>query len=195
MPSSCQFAAFSATYTPQTLEVLERRFGAKAVYITATAREDATGNNSSNTVNKVPSNIKVYNLRVPQSVANTTSLLKQVRAKLILLEPLLTPFLPGSTQNDENKEEHETNSSAQVLIFHNYKVHSQMIVDHIRAKVRQGKHHLNAVFLNAEQSQTERILAFQKMRVLKLRCVVSTDLMSRGVDLPDVQVVINFDLP
>ena len=33
------------------------------------------------------------------------------------------------------------------------------------------------------------------MRVLKLRCIVSTDLMSRGVDLPDVQVVINFDLP
>jgi len=24
------------------------------------------------------------------------------------------------------------------------------------------------------------------MRVLKLRCIVSTDLMSRGVDLPDV---------
>ena len=31
--------------------------------------------------------------------------------------------------------------------------------------------------------------------MLKLRCIVSTDLMSRGVDLPDVQVVINFDLP
>ena len=51
------------------------------------------------------------------------------------------------------------------------------------------------MFLNAEQSQAERILAFEKMRVLKLRCIVSTDLMSRGVDLPDVQVVINFDLP
>ena len=31
--------------------------------------------------------------------------------------------------------------------------------------------------------------------MLKLRCVVSTDLLSRGVDLPDVQVVINLDLP
>lgn len=28
-----------------------------------------------------------------------------------------------------------------------------------------------------------------------MRCIVSTDLMSRGVDLPDVQIVINFDLP
>ena len=39
------------------------------------------------------------------------------------------------------------------------------------------------------------MIAFDKMRTLKLRCVVSTDLMSRGVDLPDVQIVINIDLP
>ena len=39
------------------------------------------------------------------------------------------------------------------------------------------------------------MMAFEKMRVLKLRCVISTDLMSRGVDLPDVQIVINLDLP
>ena len=39
------------------------------------------------------------------------------------------------------------------------------------------------------------MIAFEKMRVLKLRCVISTDLMSRGVDLPDVQIVINLDLP
>lgn len=55
-------------------------------------------------------------------------------------------------------------------------------MDHIRTKVRP----LKAVFLNAEQSQAERILAFEKMRVMKLRCIVSTDLMARGVDLPDV---------
>ena len=97
MPTSCQFAAFSATYTPHTLEVLERRFGAKAVYLTATtdASDEVNGaGTASSTRNKVPSNIKVYNLRVAKSVANQTSLLKQVRAKLKLLEPLLKPLLP-----------------------------------------------------------------------------------------------------
>ena len=39
------------------------------------------------------------------------------------------------------------------------------------------------------------MIAFDKMRTLKFRCVVSTDLMSRGIDLPDVQIVINIDLP
>ena len=33
------------------------------------------------------------------------------------------------------------------------------------------------------------------MRVLKLRCIIATDLISRGIDLPDVRVVVNIDTP
>ena len=33
------------------------------------------------------------------------------------------------------------------------------------------------------------------MRVLKLRCVIATDLIARGIDLPDVRVVVNIDTP
>ncbi len=92
----------------------------------------------------VPNNITVHNLLVPKAIENTKSLIKQLRAKLSLIEPLLQPFLrvdPG-IDNEPSKE--------QVLLFHNYKVHSQIIVDHIRAKVRQGPKQLKAVFLNAE---------------------------------------------
>ena len=138
---------------------------------------------------QIASNIKVFNLRVPAPAnPKNTSLLKILRAKLALLTPLLQPL-------SDNKD----SQSSQILIFHNYKVHSQQIVDHIRTSKSKLSSKtakpIKAVFLNAEQSQAERILAFEKMRVLKLRCIVSTDLMSRGVDLPDVQVVINFDLP
>ena len=31
--------------------------------------------------------------------------------------------------------------------------------------------------------------------MLKIRCIIATDLIARGVDLPDVQIVINFDVP
>jgi superfamily II DNA/RNA helicase len=33
------------------------------------------------------------------------------------------------------------------------------------------------------------------MRLMKLNLILSTDLLSRGVDLPDVKLVINFDMP
>ena len=42
---------------------------------------------------KVPANIKVFNLALPETVTNQMSLLKQVRAKLALLEPLLRPLV------------------------------------------------------------------------------------------------------
>jgi len=51
------------------------------------------------------------------------------------------------------------------------------------------------VLLNAEQSQQERVITFDKMRLLKINCIVATDLIARGVDFPDVQLVVNFDVP
>jgi ATP-dependent RNA helicase DDX6/DHH1 len=52
-----------------------------------------------------------------------------------------------------------------------------------------------SVYLNSEQTQEERIAAFDKMRALKLKTVIATDLLARGVDLPDVRLVINMDIP
>lgn len=33
------------------------------------------------------------------------------------------------------------------------------------------------------------------MRVLQIKLILSTDLLSRGIDLPDVRLVINMDMP
>jgi superfamily II DNA/RNA helicase len=35
--------------------------------------------------------------------------------------------------------------------------------------------------------------AFEKLKALKIRVIICTDLMARGVDLPDVRLVINLD--
>jgi ATP-dependent RNA helicase RhlE len=77
----------------------------------------------------------------------------------------------------------------QVIVFHNYKAHALQIQKALRKKL------LRSVMLNAEQSQQERIITFDKMRLLKINCIVATDLIARGVDLPDVQLVVNFDVP
>ena len=141
------------------------------MYLTAGRDDETEGveiqQASEVTSNTVPPNIAVYNQKVDNP---GTSLLKQLRHKLSILEKLLMPLL----------ESDDSDQTSQVLIFHNYKVHSQVIMDHIRAKVRSGKKQLKAVYLNAEQTQQERMIAFEKMRVLKLRCVISTDLMSRA---------------
>ena len=76
-----------------------------------------------------------------------------------------------------------------MVIFHNFKAHALAIQKLLRIEG------LRTVLLNAEQSQQERQIAFEKMRMLKIRCVIATDLIARGVDLPDVQIVINLDVP
>ena len=41
----------------------------------------------------------------------------------------------------------------------------------------------------------DRMKAFEKMRLMKIKVIIASDLLSRGVDLPDVKRVINFDMP
>ena len=51
------------------------------------------------------------------------------------------------------------------------------------------------MFIHGDQSQEDRNKNFEKMRVMHIKVILSTDLLSRGIDLPDVKLVINFDLP
>ena len=44
-----------------------------------------------------------------------------------------------------------------------------------------------------EQDQRERILL--KFRAKKLRILVATDVLSRGIDIKDINLVINYDVP
>ncbi|KAF5829366.1 hypothetical protein DUNSADRAFT_16187 [Dunaliella salina] len=52
-----------------------------------------------------------------------------------------------------------------------------------------------AAYLAADRTQTDRIEAMDAVRGFKLRVIVSTDVMARGVDLARVNLVINLDLP
>ncbi|GIL45497.1 hypothetical protein Vafri_2724 [Volvox africanus] len=52
-----------------------------------------------------------------------------------------------------------------------------------------------AAYLSGDRAQSERMEAMTAVRGFKLRVVVSTDVMARGVDLDRVNLVINLDLP
>ena len=50
-------------------------------------------------------------------------------------------------------------------------------------------------FIHAKMSQKERNHVFHGFRKGKCRCLVSSDLCTRGIDIQTVNVVINFDFP
>lgn len=54
---------------------------------------------------------------------------------------------------------------------------------------------VNAGALHGDRLQSERALTYQGFKDGKLRVLVATDLAARGLDIPEVDLVVNFDLP
>ena len=77
-----------------------------------------------------------------------------------------------------------------IIVFINFRHQGEQMVKDLKKM-----HGIGAVFIHGEQSQHDRMKAFEKMRLMKLNLVISTDLLARGVDLPEVRYVINYDMP
>lgn len=54
---------------------------------------------------------------------------------------------------------------------------------------------MSAYFINSEMGQVERCIVYHNFSKKKCRILVSTDVTTRGIDVPGVNVVINFDMP
>ena len=52
---------------------------------------------------------------------------------------------------------------------------------------------LKSVCFNSDQSQGDRLVSFKKLKLLNLKVIICTDLLARGVDFPDVRIVVNLD--
>lgn len=50
-------------------------------------------------------------------------------------------------------------------------------------------------YIHAKMTQQARNMVFHNFTLGKGRCLVTTDLFTRGIDIPTVNVVINFDFP
>lgn len=54
---------------------------------------------------------------------------------------------------------------------------------------------INASAIHGDKSQASRQSALQNFKMGKLKVLVATDIASRGIDVTDLETVINFDLP
>lgn len=53
----------------------------------------------------------------------------------------------------------------------------------------------SAIPLNGKMTQTKRLASLNKFKVKSSSVLIATDVASRGLDIPHVDIVINFDLP
>ncbi len=77
----------------------------------------------------------------------------------------------------------------QVLVF----ASSRQRADKVAGKL--NKNGIQADSIHGKKSQAERIDILEKFKSKKLRVLVATDLISRGIDINELPYVINYELP
>jgi ATP-dependent RNA helicase RhlE len=81
------------------------------------------------------------------------------------------------------------NPESKILIFVRTRVRAQRVVDALK------RVNIDSLIIHAEKNQQERNEALFEFKKGTCRLLVATDLTSRGIDIPDVNFVINYDLP
>lgn len=80
-------------------------------------------------------------------------------------------------------------AESKVIVFARTRVRAERVV---KAMGRVG---LDCVLLHGEMEQAERSSVLDAFRAGQHRVLVATDVSARGIDVPDVEFVINYDLP
>lgn len=70
---------------------------------------------------------------------------------------------------------------------------SKSKVSEITRALNKAGHKASGISSNLDQEQREEFL--RKFRAKRIRIVVATDVLSRGIDIKDINMVINFDVP
>jgi len=76
-----------------------------------------------------------------------------------------------------------------VIVFVRTRVRAERV---LKALGRVG---IDAVSIHGDKDQAERFLAMQSFREGGQRILIATDVSARGIDVPDIEYVINYDLP
>jgi ATP-dependent RNA helicase RhlE len=81
------------------------------------------------------------------------------------------------------------NDLRQVLVFTRTKLAAS------RLAARLDREGIDAVAIHSDRSQPERTRALEGFKTGEIRVLVATDVAARGLDIEDLPVVVNFELP
>ncbi len=78
---------------------------------------------------------------------------------------------------------------SKIIVFVRTRVRAERV---IKALERGG---INAATLHGDKDQTSRAKVMNQFKIGKINIMIATDISARGIDIPDVHYVINYDLP
>jgi ATP-dependent RNA helicase RhlE len=130
----------------------------------------------------------------------------QKLARSLLIDPIRVEVTPPSTtaekveqfvyfvRDKKQKDELlravlEKPEIERVLVFTRTKHGADKVVKHLK------KHGEEAMAIHGNKSQSAREKALDSFRDGRMRVLVATDIAARGIDVPSITHVINFDLP
>lgn len=149
---------------------------------------------------KLPTNIQAILLSatMPANVLEATKMFMQNPVKILIRREELT--MEGiqqfyiKTETEEKKLEslcglYSTLTITQAVIFVNTRKKAEWLTQELISK------DFTVSVLHSEMGQSERDTTMKEFRSGSSRVFITTDLLSRGIDVQQVSLVINFDLP
>jgi translation initiation factor 4A len=148
----------------------------------------------------LPSSVQValFSATMPEEVMKLTGKFMRdpvrilVKAAELTLEGIRQFYVAIEKEEwkfDTLKDLYETLTITQAIIYCN----TRKKVDYLADKMNENDHTVSC--MHADLDQKERNLIMREFRSGSSRVLISTDLLARGIDVQQVSLVINYDLP
>lgn len=115
-----------------------------------------------------------------------------IKKEKMTLDGIKQTFIPVNNHNDKMTilvQLLQTIQVQQFIIYVNSKINSQILQDFLEQE------NYSVLTINSSMSKYERANIVREFKKGEIKCLISTDLLSRGIDIQQLSLVINYDLP